>query len=751
MAMKSPFEVEDFSLGISDDPFESDPRYSIELDNFNIDADGTIISRNGSVIEDDDNPQIPSGVQRIGALINYDNDTKLLVQSGTKVYYRNPSAFATLTGPTGNDVFSVGAVTNNTAFSQWNKQVYLTNDGFPRPMKIYKDENGDYQVNTSGLPALASSPTITPGAGAGTYLYAFHYYFSYTVGSQTFEDVGPTLEITVASAAAPNSSTVAITNIPVLSNSTTDNWDTSSIKVQIYRTTDAGSVLYYVGEVTNGTTTYNDSASDATIDDNVRIYTDDGTVDFDPVPLHKYIHIVNSIGYYGFLEEDDVEYPFRIRQSIPGNPSACPADFYLDVEDEITGIGSVNSIPIVLCNRHIYRLENNFDQFGRGGINPVRISDTAGCVSHLSIVSAEGRIFWAGNDGFYTSDGYTVQKISDKINPRYKAMLDESDDPKRIYGKFDEENRRIVWAIQQESSSQDNDSAVVLELRWGIRPHSTFSTWSGESFRPSALEFFNGLLYRADKTGYIFYHDDDTLTDPKVDVYSSVSAWSEETIMWTYESCSFNFGSSFKRKKPTRILTVARNIGNTSIQVTSVDDDGRRERDLKIIRWRRNFVWGDPNFVWGNTDCKWNAIGIIEQWRRFPARGLRVSFMRIRITNGYSVISNSDTLGTAVFSNSAKTATLTNAATKDWPTDAVDYYISTEDDDYVQQYKVIVRADDTLTVIDSEDSLPTGTKKWLLKGYRKGEPLNLLGYVIHISNIDRNQMTFETGDDGANA
>lgn len=747
---KQPFEVDDFSLGITDDAFEKDPRFAITLENFNIEPDGSIRSRPGSVVEVPGTPQIPSGVKRIGALINYDNSTKLLVQSETNVYYRNPTAFATLTGPTSNPVFSVGAETNNVSYSQWNKQIFITNDGFPRPMKIYRDSGGTYRVNTSGLPDLANNPTVTPAVGANSYIYAFHYFFTYTVGSQAFEDVGPVSIVSISAAAAPNVTPVAISVIPVLSNSGGDNYATSSIKVQIYRTTNAGTTFYYVGEVTNGTTTYNDTSSDATISLNALLYTEGGTVDYDPTPLHKYVHIVNGIGYYGFIKSASVEYPFNLRQSIPGNPSACPVDFEIELEDEITGIGSVNSTPIVLCKRHVYRLDGNFDEFGRGGIKASRISDTAGCVSHLSVVSAEGRIFWAGTDGFYSSDGYVVQKISDKINARYKTIIDESSDTKRIYGKFDEENRRIYWALQASSTSPENDTIINLDLRWGIRPHSTFTTYVGESFLPSCLEMFNGSLYRADNSGYIYYHDSDVYTDPEVNTSAAATAWEEETIRWEYESCSINFGSSFYRKMPTRILLTARNISNTSIQISTIDDDGKRERDLKIIRWRRNFIWGDVNFTWGSTDCVWKSLGVIEQWRRFPARGLRVSYIRIKISNGYSVISNSDTIGQAVFDGTAKTATLVNAATNDWPTGAVGYAISTEQDDYVAEYTVNTRADDVLTYTSALGAISNGTKKWLLKGYKKGEPLNLQGYVIHTANVDQMQLTNETGDDGSN-
>ena len=747
ISSKTPFEVSDFSLGLTDDPFETDPRYSTELDNFNIEPDGSLKSRPGYVIEVAGTPQIPSGVKRIGAIINYDNSANLLVQSERKFYYRNPANYSTLTGPvTANDVFSVGAATNNISFAEWNKQIFVTNDGYPRPMKIYKDSGGTIRVNTSGLPSLATAPVCTPTAGANSYVYRFHYYYSYTVGSQTFEDVGPITQVVVTAADAPNVNVIAVSAIPVLANGSTDNWDTANIKVQVYRTTNAGTVFYYVGQVTNGTTTFNDTFSDTTIQNNVLIYTEDGTLDFDPVPLHRYIHIVNNIAYYAYIKDGSVEYPFKIRQSIPAAPSAAPVDFEVDVEDTIRGIGSVNSIPIVFCNRQVYRLEGNFDQFGRGGINPVKISDTAGCISHLSIVSAEGQVFWAGTDGFYVSDGYNVKKISDKMNARYKMLRQNATDEKRIYGKFDEENRRILWAVQSDSSNGDNDSFVVLELRWGIRPHSTFTTWSGASMRPSTIEFFNDKLYTADPRGYVYYHESGRYTDPRVDTTAAAASWEQETIIWNYVSCNYNFGGTFFRKKPTRILLTARNIANTSIQITSIDDDGKRERELKIIRWRRNFLWGDVNFAWGDPDCVWRGLGVIEQWRRFPARGLRLSYCQIKITNAYSVISRSDTLGVATFAGGANTATLVN----NWPSGSVDYFISTEHDDYETQYRVNTQSTNVLNLIDSSNTLPTGSYAWLLKGYKKGEPLNLQGYNIHVADVDQMQKTYESGDDGAN-
>jgi len=750
--VKQPFEVNDFTGGITDDVFEQNPRRAETIDNLLIKSDGSLDSRPGSEIDDATNPQIPAGVQRIGTLINYNNSDKMFVQSAKKFYYRNPSAYSTLQGPSGNDVLSDGTTTNIISHTQWNGHLYITSDAFPRPMKIYKDSGAVYRVRTSGLPKLASDPGIAVGAaGTRSYLYSFHYEYTYTIGDTTFQDVGAVTQVEVINSGDPSINPNSISSIPVISNGATDNWDTTVIKVFIYRTIDGGQDSYKIGEVTNGTTTFNDNIADSTIEDNLQLYTDDGTLDFDPVPLSKYVHVVNNTGYYAWIKVGTNQLKNTVRQSIVGDPDSCPEALEIEVEDEIQGISSARSNPIVFCKRHIYRIDGFFDPYGRGIPVPIRISDTAGCISNLSIVQAENGVFWAGNDGFYFSDGYQTLKISDGINEKYKAILSEMSQDNRIYGRFDEKERRIYWAIQQDSASLDNDSFIILELRYGISADMPFTTAGGTSFRPTAIEFFSGDLYRADTRGYIFKHSALVTTDPKVDTTIAVSLWNKETIIWTYQSINFNFGSTHLRKYVTKILLTAANRNNTSIQINAINDDGKLARTLTAIRWRRNFVWGEEDFVWGSPDCVWNAVGLIEQYRRMPAKGLRLSYLQIEITNAKAIIINSDAIGLSTFNGTTNTVTLVDAVTQDWPVDSVDYVIKTEVDNYTKEYTVSARTADVLTVLDSGNTLPTGNYKWELWGYKKGEPLNLLSYNLYWDNNSATQMTFESGQSGENA
>jgi hypothetical protein len=755
MADVGPMEVNKFSGGVTDHIFSSNPSKAQILDNFILLSNETPQTRPGSLVDNTSaaDSRIPAGNQRIGTLIDYDNSANLLVQSARKVYYRNPTAYSTIQGPSGNDVFNVGTISNLVSYSTWNKHIFITHDGWPRPMKIFKDAGGTMRVRTAGLPALASIPTVTRGAaGTQSFLYSFHMYVEYQVGNQTFANAGPVTTVELLSAAAPNLSPVNITGIPVLSNGATDNYDTANIKIKIFRTTNGGIDQWLVGEVSNGTTSFLDFTSDLVAVDSSLIYLSDGTLDFDPPPVCKFVHVVNNIGYYGFLKEGAEEFPFDYRASSPLSIDSCPIPFRDTVEDVIVAISSVQSIPIILCRRFIYRVEGSFDQFGRGNMGHVRLSDYAGCVSNQSVVQAENGLFWAGNDGFYYSDGYQVMKISDGNNENYKKMLAASNNPARIYGKFDELNRRIYWGVQFDSSSFDNDAIFALDLRYGIRSDSTFTTWSGGvSFRPTALEFHKGKLYRADSRGYVMYHEYGLTTDPLVDTTKTPTDWNLQPIIHHYRSVAFDFGSNFMRKIATKILFTARNKTNISIQINAINDDGKLTRPLKEIRWRRNFIWGDQEFVWGDIGCIWHSEGLIEQWRRMPARGLRFSYLQIDITNSFTAITNSDTIGKATFNPSTNQAVLDTSATSSWPIDCVGYFITTEEDGYARQFEIAARTNDTITFVTSIIPIPVGSLKWVLRGVRKSEILNLLSYNIHWANLSKTQGAFETGQDGGNS
>lgn len=749
-------EFNDFSGGKTDHYVNGRQNQAQEMDNLVVLPDKSAISRPGSELWDETNAQITAGNQRVGQLINYNNDEKLFVQSEKKFYYRavTPGAYSVLQGPTSNDVLTAGTTSAYVSYAQWNRHLYVTDSEFSPVQRIFKDSGGTYRCYNAGLPALATEPVVTAGAaGSGTYSYAFHHFFTYTIGTEVFEDYGPVTIVPLANSAAPDATTVPITVIPVLANGATDNYATATIKIYIYRTIDGGSTYYKIGEVTNATTTFNDTYADSAITSGLLLYTDGGILDNDAPPKAKYLHMCDKVMVYAHVKEGSIVYPNKYKLAVEDDPDSVPGANESTVENEITGVSSAAGIRIILTKGPIYRSEGKYDETGRGNIVDIRISDTAGCVSNRSIVQAEGSIFWCGNDGFYTSNGYQVQKISKHLNTTYKSWLDNVSDHRKIEGKYEQKNKRILWTVQNDASSGDVDRVVILDLQWPVTEESTFTTASnGESFRPTTLEYFDGDLYRGDTRGYVFRHDESLATDKRVDTAVTPTDWEDKTIIFNYKGIATSLGSTMSRKWVSSCVLNAKNRGNVSIQINAINDDGVLTRPLKEIRERGSFTWGDPDFTWNGADtCTWGPRVLIKAKRRMPAGGLRLTYIQIQITNAYSVIQNSDTIGEAVFDIAAKTATLVNAATRDWPETSVDYYLSQEDDLYDTQFLVTERAADVLTYSDTGNLSTTGTQAWLLKGYKKGEVINLLSYGLKYAPILQTHETWTSTEGGENA
>lgn len=395
MISTQPLALDDFSGGITDHYVNGRPNQAQKMTNLLVLNNKSAMMAPGSELDDTTNPAIPAGNQRIGELINFNNNNALLVQSAKRIYYRDPSAYSTLNGPTTNPAFNLGSTSDHVSHTQWRAHLFATNGAFANPVKIFRNGSGALTLVQAGLPLLASNPVITPGAaGAGSYLYTFTHRYTYTVGSEEFVDESALTTVAVTNSGDPGTNPNAISAIPVLANGASGNYDTASIKIRIYRTIDGGTTFYLLGEVANGITVFTDNFSDSAIVTNDLLYTTGGVVENDPPPLAKFIHIVNNTAYYGFIKEGSEILKTQIRQSIKDDPDSVPAAFFDEMEDELTGLSSIQSIPIITCKKHIYRLEGSFDEFGRGFINHIRIHDTAGCISNRSLVQAENKLFW---------------------------------------------------------------------------------------------------------------------------------------------------------------------------------------------------------------------------------------------------------------------------------------------------------------------------------------------------------------------
>lgn len=598
--------------------------------------------------------------------------------------------------------------------------------------------------------AVFRTPTCSTG-GANTYLYRFTYYESYFVDTTEFITEGATTQITASSAVA---GTKTISNLPSISNSSYNNYATSSLKLRIYRTVNAGTDFYYVGDVTNGTTSFSDTVSDANLILNEPIYTAGGVKDNDQPPRAKFVTSVNDYGVYSNLKIGTQTFPNSFISTIPGDLGSAPGSFTDEVEVEITGATTINKYHMLLGRKRIYRLEGIIDNQGRGTIQKIEVSKTKGTISHNGIVKIPAGIVFPAEDGFYFCDGFNdAQPISNHLNESYAELVSVSANEKKIYGEYDSFRNRVLWTVKTDSTSSDCDSLWVLDLNYPLNSQSCFVTHSGQgdSFRTTALAFYNNTLVHGDTRGYILKYDDNNPKDIKIDTLTSASSWTEYAIIWDYTSCAYDFGSSEIIKWVPLMTFEAKNEGNTTISIQSNNDDSGYFQELKEVRVRDGITWGDPNVIWGSTtyDYPWNVANIIQAKRRFPAGSMRTNYKQIKITNSFTIIYNSDTIGLCTTS-ALNTATL--SGTDVWPTEITDYFISFEDDNYVQQYQITTRNSSTvITFSDPNNSVVNGAnKKWQISGYQKGDTVNILSYGIKFAPVSQTQTTYK-GVTGANA
>lgn len=742
--------IDDFSGGMTDRYMEGRTNQGELFDNLVIrmhGGKGKPHTRPGSDIYDEDYYQIPAGAVR---LVDLDDlEDQLFQFSARNCYYIN-SGWNTLQGPTGNPILSSGTVANFLSKAKWNKHLVVCNDALSQPVKIFND--GSWRCRTLGLPTpdvSSTTLTLTAGASALAYTYAFIRSDTYTIGTVVYREVSAVDQKSVSGngTAASSGNPVEIADIPSLSNGATGNYNTAALKVEIYRTTNGGTLFYKVGEVTNGTTTFDDEVADADLVNNEALYTTGGVVDYEQVDPAKYVVVSRDTAYYAHIQEDAIVYPNRVRQSIPGALYASPRDFTVDADSAIIGLGVAGQYPIVFCEGgQIYRIEGQTDDLGNGSLELKEITRTVTLASNRSIVShKDGGIFFAAHDGFYGCDGFKVLKISDEIPETYAEMTETANQKARIYGVYNPVEDRVEWACTWDSGSNDNDSIFVAHLKWGIKADTPFTTWTGgpdseDNFQPTCLKYFNGDLLRGDRRGYLFTHSAGNLSDPKIDTSTTPDNWYKTVIFPDYRSSAFNFGTNEYRKWVPEIVLMADNITNVSILVSSNNDNGGfiQDNELYEIKYDSNFTWGDEDFSWGTDDFRWNYATIIDAWRRFPAGTLRCNYKQIRISPSYTLIDSNENVGTASSNTTTNQITLDDA-TKEWFTDPVDYYISFAEDNYATEWLITDRVSDTvIEVSDPDGTLQTvANRNWKINGYKKDQILSLLSLELRFAYIGR--------------
>jgi hypothetical protein len=485
-----------FGGGITDFHIDAAPDKYERADNFVVDSYLNLINRPGSEMDFAQSitrARVPASVntRRIGLLAEQKTGTAanftLLKQSGDALYYDNGTTLTELFGPGGASAFDLSSpVSAQTAFcaTSWNEHTLITHEApFQKPVKVYRDSGGVLRLRTAGLPRPDESFLYSGGTGAN-YIMALVHKYTYQVGDVEFVDRSAPMfsELTNVGTVNPaNSPNIAYSSLPSLANANGEHYDTANIKIEFYRTKNNGTTLYYVGEITNGTTTFTDTVSDNNLEDGITLYTSGGEIRNDRPPKAKFVHATSDFCYYAScievaVDSTDLELlPQRLYQSKRGDPDSVPASFFADIEEPITGISSVRSIPIVFGARSTYRIDGFVDNFGRGQLLPRKISDSVGAVGQLGIVQTNDGLFFAGSDGFYFTDGYSLTKLSEEFQDTYAELVNTELKRKRIYGSHDINDKVVLWAAEWEDNNEGSDNRRVFVMDLDTR---AFTTWS---------------------------------------------------------------------------------------------------------------------------------------------------------------------------------------------------------------------------------------------------------------------------------
>jgi hypothetical protein len=156
-----PYQVNDFSGGITENFIGGGPTRYMVADNLWVTVDKKLEERYGSVLLDLVNYQLPSGNSPVNALIAHDNQQYLLGIACPNVYVLNPN-WQNLVGPTGNPPLAGGNYQNQIGSGEWSHHTVLTNDSLAtKPVKIYRGLGYPIQMVS---PTIQASPQIPPTA-----------------------------------------------------------------------------------------------------------------------------------------------------------------------------------------------------------------------------------------------------------------------------------------------------------------------------------------------------------------------------------------------------------------------------------------------------------------------------------------------------------------------------------------------------------------------------------------------------------
>lgn len=258
-----------------------------------------------------------------------------------------------------------------------------------------------------GVPTPVNNPVVTPPAGTNltrAYLYTFV--------SAYGEEGPPSLPTT----ATGTNGTWVITNFDTTVPSPAD---FNIATIRIYRTVSGTTETeyYHVGDISLGTTTYNDTQADAIVALNFTI----PSITWSPPPPTLQGIIAHPGGFMvGFSGRD-------LWLSEPYQPHAWPVENIQTMQTEIVGIAIFNNCVIVTTTSHPYVATGMSPR----SLTLQKLDSIDPCVSRRSMATTLAGVFYASPQGIIMNDSTQSTLVTQQLFTREEWQLQFS--PTTVY------------------------------------------------------------------------------------------------------------------------------------------------------------------------------------------------------------------------------------------------------------------------------------------------------------------------------
>lgn len=326
---------------------------------------------------------------------------------------------------------------------------------------------------TEAIPLWTPSVESVTTAGAGTIVGDYSYAILYTWrdsrgnvyrGAPYYINVG-TLNVT--------SVTLPIRVTPLNSLAA----DGSHISVEVYRTAAGGSNYYRVGAVpiqsqSTVSVSFVDTSADTAITASQLLYTTGGVL-----PGHVPPGFNALCAHKGRLFGASGTLLYYTHQIIPGEGPVWPDAFVLQLQDEITGLASLDDALIVFTEHNTYALYGDGpNRLGQNAYTlPLRVPSDVGCVDWRSIVTYKDGVAFRSHRGIelLQRGGMIVTLLTTNRRSDYSAYNSTLNDNPLTFGSTCRpDHTQIRWLI----GSQSFGGKTVLAYDYGR------GIWSVETF-----------------------------------------------------------------------------------------------------------------------------------------------------------------------------------------------------------------------------------------------------------------------------